>query len=133
MGSVARVGFSTSGATTGATRPTECRVETQVAGGVASSGRSGTGDAGISGRRSRQADRHGYVKIRTTANGGRWVKGAVRASESFRVSHLVPAKKYSVRLRAVNVLGTGAPSRAASATVVSSIPRHSNTSGSSAR
>ncbi len=51
-------------------------------------------------------------------NGGRWIKVAAKASESFGVGHLVPAKKYSVRLQAVNVLGTGALSRAQSVTVV---------------
>ena len=50
-------------------------------------------------------------------NAGRWVKVATRASASFRVSHLVPAKKYSVRLRAINVVGTGATSRAECVTV----------------
>ena len=51
-------------------------------------------------------------------NEGQWVKVAVRASESFRVSHLVPAQKCDVRLRSVNVLGTRASTKAESVSVV---------------
>jgi hypothetical protein len=45
-------------------------------------------------------------------NGGRWINVAAKARETIRVSHLTPSKKYSVRMRAVNVLGTGALARA---------------------
>ena len=51
-------------------------------------------------------------------NGGRWINVAAKSHESIRVSHLTPFKKYSVRMRAVNALGTGAYARTPGLAVV---------------